>query len=93
MKIVVIDDYSDAFRKVSAFSRLQGHEVVVHTDTEKDPARLAERLKDADVVVLTQQRSRFPKAVIEHLPKLKMKARPDAMRRMWTSLPVRNGAS
>lgn len=72
MKIAVIDDYSDAFRKVSAFSRLQAHEVVVYTDSEKDPARLAERLKDADVVVLTQQRSRFPRAVIERLPKLKM---------------------
>jgi len=45
---------------------------VVYNDTERDPARLAERLKDADVVVLTQQRSSFPRAVIERLPKLKL---------------------
>ena len=72
MKIAVIDDYQDAFRRMKAFPKLQGHDVTVYNDTEKDPAKLAERLKDAEVVVLTQQRSRFPRAVIERLPKLKM---------------------
>jgi D-3-phosphoglycerate dehydrogenase len=46
--------------------------VTVYTDTEKDPLRLVARLQDADVVVLTQQRSPFPRAVIEKLPRLKM---------------------
>lgn len=72
MKIAVIDDYQDAFRKLECFSRLKGHDVIVFNDTEKDPAKLAERLKDADVVLLTQQRSRFPRAVVERLPKLKL---------------------
>lgn len=72
MKIAVIDDYQDAFRKLAAFSRLQGHDVVVFHDTAKDPARLAARLADADAVLLTQQRSPFPRAVIEKLPRLKL---------------------
>ncbi len=72
MKIAVIDDYQNAFKTLKCYSKLSGHEVVVYTDTEKDPARLAERLKDADVVLLTQQRSAFPRAVIERLPKLKL---------------------
>jgi len=72
MKIAVIDDYQDAFRTLKCYPKLKDHEVVVYNDTEKDPARLAERLKDADAVVLTQQRSRFPRAVIERLPKLKL---------------------
>ncbi len=72
MKIAVIDDYQNAFRTLRCYPKLKGHEVVVYNDTEKDPARLAERLKDADVVVLTQQRSAFPRAVIERLPKLKL---------------------
>src|SRR3954469_15283848 len=72
MKVAVIDDYQDAFRKLAAFSRLTGHDVVVFHDTEKDPARLAARLADADAVLLTQQRSPFPRAVIEKLPKLKL---------------------
>jgi D-3-phosphoglycerate dehydrogenase / 2-oxoglutarate reductase len=72
MKIAVIDDYQNAFRTLECFPKLEGHEVIVYTDTEKDPARLAERLKDADAVVLTQQRSAFPRAVIERLPRLKL---------------------
>ena len=72
MKIAVIDDYQDAFRQLACFARLKGHEVVVFSDTEKDPAKLAARLADADAVVLTQQRSPFPRAVIEKLPKLKL---------------------
>jgi len=72
MKIAVIDDYQDAFRKLPAYAKLKGHEVIVYNDTEKDPAKLAERLKDAEAVLLTQQRSRFPRAAVERLPKLKL---------------------
>ena len=72
MKIAVIDDYQDAFRRLSSFGKLAGHEVIVYNDTEKDVAKLAERLKDAEAVVLTQQRSAFPRALIERLPKLKL---------------------
>jgi D-3-phosphoglycerate dehydrogenase len=72
MKIAVIDDYQNAFKTLKCFPKLSGHDVTAFTDTETDPARLAERLKDAEVVVLTQQRSSFPRAVIERLPKLKL---------------------
>jgi len=72
MKIAVIDDYQDAFRRTAAAKKLAGHEFLVYTDTEKDPAKLAARLKDAEVLVLTQQRSKMPRAVIEKLSKLKM---------------------
>jgi len=72
MKIAVIDDYQDAFRTLKCYARLKGHDVIVYNDTEKDPVRLAERLKDAEAVLLTQQRSRFPSAVIERLPKLRL---------------------
>jgi D-3-phosphoglycerate dehydrogenase len=72
MKIAVIDDYQDAFSKLSCFARLKGHEVTAFHETEKDPAKLAQMLKDAEAVILTQQRSAFPRAVIEQLPKLKL---------------------
>ncbi len=72
MKIAVIDDYQDAFRTLKCYAKLKGHDVIVYNDTEKDPAGLADRLKDAEAVLLTQQRSRFPSAVIERLPKLKV---------------------
>jgi len=72
MKIAVIDDYQDAFRKLDCYARLKGHEVMVFHDTEKDPAKLAERIKDAEALLLTQQRSPFTRALAERLPKLKL---------------------
>jgi D-3-phosphoglycerate dehydrogenase / 2-oxoglutarate reductase len=72
MKIAVIDDYQNAFRTLKSYPKLRDHEVVVFTDTETDIGKLADRLKEADAVVLTQQRSSFPRAMIERLPKLKL---------------------
>ena len=72
MKITVIDDYQDAFRRMSCFSKLAGHEVEIYNDTLKDPARLAERLHDAECVVLTQQRSWIRRPLLEALPNLRL---------------------
>ena len=54
MKIAVIDDYQNAFRTLKSYPKLSDHEVVVFTDTETDIGKLADRLKDAEAVVLTQ---------------------------------------
>ncbi|MGH7872007.1 MAG: D-2-hydroxyacid dehydrogenase family protein [Candidatus Binatia bacterium] len=72
MKIAVIDDYQNAFKTLKCFPKLSGHEVAIYTDAETDIGRLAERLKDADAIVLTQQRTGFPRALIEKLPKLRL---------------------
>jgi D-3-phosphoglycerate dehydrogenase len=72
MRIAVIDDYQDAFRKLKCYTKLEGHRVEVYHDTLKDPAQLAERLKDVEAVLLTQQRSPFPRALAERLPRLKL---------------------
>jgi D-3-phosphoglycerate dehydrogenase len=68
MKIAVVDDYQDAFRKTQCFAKLKDHEFVVYNDSEKDPAKLAKRFEGCEAVVLTQQRSFMPRAVIEKLP-------------------------
>jgi D-3-phosphoglycerate dehydrogenase len=72
MKIAVIDDYQNAFKTLKCFPKLSSHDVVVYTDPETDLTKIAERLKDADAVILTQQRTYFPRALIEKLPKLKL---------------------
>lgn len=72
MKIAVIDDYQNAFKTLKCFPKLSSHDVAIYTDPETDIGKLAERLKDADVVLLTQQRTGFPRALIEKLPKLKL---------------------
>jgi D-3-phosphoglycerate dehydrogenase / 2-oxoglutarate reductase len=72
MKIVVLDDYQDAFRTLSCFARLAGHEVQVFHTTVKEPVALAARLRGAEAALLIQQRSTLPRAVIEQLPGLKL---------------------
>ncbi len=72
MKITVIDDYQDAFRRMSSFAKLAGHDIEIFNDTLKEPARLAERLQDADCVVLTPQRTWFRRPLIEALPNLRL---------------------
>jgi D-3-phosphoglycerate dehydrogenase / 2-oxoglutarate reductase len=72
MKIAVIDDYQNAFRTLKCYPKLAGHEVAIFTDPETNIDKLAERLKDADAVLLTQQRTYFPRALIEKLPRLKL---------------------
>lgn len=71
MKIAVIHDYSDALRKTSAFARLQGHEVVVHTDAYTDPERVVAQVSGCEAVLLTQQRVPMSRSVLEKLPGLR----------------------
>jgi D-3-phosphoglycerate dehydrogenase len=67
MKIAVIHDYGDAFRKTAAAARLQGHEVLVDTGARTD----MERLSDIEALVLTQQRVRVTRDFLARLPKLR----------------------
>ncbi len=60
MKISVIHDYADAFRKTKAFPKLKGHEVIVHTDAYTDPNRVVEQAAGCDALVLIQQRVPSP---------------------------------
>ena len=72
MRIAILDDYQDAVRTLTCFAKLNEHEVAVFNDHERDPAQLAERLKDFDALVLIQQRCPLPRVVIEQLPRLRL---------------------
>jgi D-3-phosphoglycerate dehydrogenase / 2-oxoglutarate reductase len=72
MKIAVLDDYQDAFRSLKCAAKLKEHEVTTYRDTVKDPAKLAERLNGHDAVILLQQRTPLPRAVVEKLTRLKL---------------------
>ena len=72
MKVAIIDDYQDAVRTLDCYAKLKGHEVKAFNDPQSDPAVIAERLQGFDAVLLTQQRTRFTKAIIEKLPQLKL---------------------
>lgn len=72
MKIAVIDDYQNVFRKLDCFAKLEGQDVAVFQEPAKSEAELVERLRDAEVVILTMQRTAITQALLSQLPKLKM---------------------
>ncbi|MBI3042617.1 MAG: D-2-hydroxyacid dehydrogenase family protein [Betaproteobacteria bacterium] len=72
MKIAVLDDYQEAFHRLGCAARLNGHHVVVFHDNEKDVGKIADRLKDVEGVILTQERTAFPRQLIERLPRLRI---------------------
>lgn len=74
MRIAVLDDYADTFRALPVAARLHDHEVLVFRDAEQDVERLAARLADVDVLLLTQARRALPRALIERLPRLRLVA-------------------
>lgn len=73
LKIAVIDDYSDYFRRTAGYAALAAkHEVCIFTDPLRDMATFIERLKPFDAMVATQQRRSITRAMIEALPNLRM---------------------
>jgi D-3-phosphoglycerate dehydrogenase len=72
MNIIILDDYQDAVRKLKCAARLEPLNAKVFTNTVKGIGQLSVRLRDADVLVLIRERTQFPKALLEKLPKLKL---------------------
>ena len=72
MNIVILDDYQDAVRKLRCAARLEPHRAKVFTTTIKGLAQLTERLRDAEVLILIRERTPFPRALLERLPKLRL---------------------
>ena len=72
MKITILDDYFDTLRTLECFAKLAGHDVTVWNDHVQDTDRLAERLKDAEAVVLIRERTRIQAPLLERLPKLRL---------------------
>lgn len=71
MKIVIPDDYQDAARQMSSFSRLSGHEVTIYRDTVRSIPELVERFSDAEALLLIRERTRIGEQLLAHLPKLR----------------------
>jgi D-3-phosphoglycerate dehydrogenase / 2-oxoglutarate reductase len=72
MNIIILDDYQDAVRKLACATRLEPYNAKVFTNTVKGIGQLSVRLRDADVLVLVRERTQFPRALLEKLPKLKL---------------------
>lgn len=72
MNIIILDDYQDAVRKLKCAAKLEPLNAKVFTNTVKGIGQLSVRLRDADVLVLIRERTHFPRALLEKLPKLKL---------------------
>ncbi len=72
MNIIILDDYQDAVRKLDCAKLLEPYNAKVFTNTVKGLGQLAVRLRDADVLVPIRERTHFPRALIEKLPRLKL---------------------
>src|ERR1700761_3337231 len=72
MKISILDDYFDTLRTLPCFQKLDGHDVTVWNDHVQDTDVLAERLKDAEVLVLFRERTQIRAPLLDRLPKLKL---------------------
>jgi D-3-phosphoglycerate dehydrogenase len=72
MNIIILDDYQDAVRKLRCATRLEQYNAKVFTNTVKGIGQLSVRLRDAEVLVLIRERTHFPRALLEKLPKLRL---------------------
>ena len=72
MNIIILDDYQDAVRKLRCAQLLEPYNAKVFTNTVKGIGQLSVRLRDADVLVLIRERTHFPRALLEKLPRLKL---------------------
>jgi D-3-phosphoglycerate dehydrogenase len=70
MKITILDDYHDTVRTLSCFSKLAGHDVTIWNDHVQDVDALAQRLRDAEVLVLIRERTAIRAPLLERLPAL-----------------------
>jgi phosphoglycerate dehydrogenase-like enzyme len=71
-KIAILDDYIGVARQRRPVAVLQRDaEITVYREAIP-PERLVDELSGYEIVVITQQRARFPRAVLEGLPNLKL---------------------
>jgi phosphoglycerate dehydrogenase-like enzyme len=73
LQVGVIDDYQDAAGEFGPWAELAGRaEITIFTDHVADADALAERLAPFDVIVATRERTRFPRQILQRLPRLRL---------------------
>lgn len=74
MKVHILDDYFDTLSTLPSFRKLAGHEVTVWNDRPTDAVSLAERLAEAEALVLFRDRTPIGSDLVKRLPGLKLVA-------------------
>jgi phosphoglycerate dehydrogenase-like enzyme len=72
-RVAILDDYQNVARRMADWASLPaGTEVVVFADHVSETDAVAKRLADFDAVIAMRERTPFPRALLERLPKLKL---------------------
>ena len=71
-KIAILDDYIGVALEYGEWSALPSDAKITVYREAIPPERLVDELSDYEIVVITQQRARFPREVLEGLPNLKL---------------------
>jgi phosphoglycerate dehydrogenase-like enzyme len=71
-KIAILDDYIGVALEYGDWSALPDDAEITVYREPIPPERLVDELSDYEIVVITQQRARFPRTVLEGLPNLKL---------------------
>ena len=75
LRLALLDDYTGAAQTYGDWSALEGRvEITSFQDHESDLDRLVERLEPFDAISTVRERTPFPRALIERLPRLKLLA-------------------
>ncbi|WP_170560187.1 D-2-hydroxyacid dehydrogenase family protein [Ruegeria atlantica] len=72
MKVHILDDWFDTLQGLPCFEKLSGHNVKVWTDHVDDTGELAERLQEAEALVLFRERTKVTRDLVVKLPNLKL---------------------
>ena len=72
MKIAILDDYFDTLRTLHCFRKLDGHDVTISNEHVDDVDRLAERLRQAEALVLIRERTKISAPLLDRLPTLRL---------------------
>ncbi|NUY79749.1 D-2-hydroxyacid dehydrogenase family protein [Flavobacterium sp. MAH-1] len=72
MNVFILDDYQQAVTRLDCFKLLDGFDVTVLTETEKDPEKLSQKIQQAEVLVLIRERTEITEALLSRLSNLKL---------------------
>ena len=72
MKVHILDDWFDTLRGLPSFAQLKEHDVTVWNDHIEDTSILAERLAEAEALVLFRERTPLTGELLKRLPRLKL---------------------
>ena len=72
MRVHLLDDWFDTLKGLPSFAKLEGHDVTVWNDHVEDIDTLADRLADAEAVVLFRERTPVTAALLARLPQLRL---------------------